>query len=109
MSDHQSDTADDQMELPDELPPTWTLFAAWLALMLIRAFREENAKLLEKHRQMEALLSIEEVADVLGVSKRTVEDIVASDRLQPIWVKGQRRFHPDAVDAYVRQEAQNDE
>jgi len=108
MNDQQSEATNDQIEVPDGLPPTWTLLLAWLALTLIQAFREENKKLLEKHRKMEALLSIEEVADVLGVSKRTVEDIVGSGRLQPIWVKGQRRFHPDAVEAYMRSKARDD-
>jgi excisionase family DNA binding protein len=108
MSDQQSEATNNQIEVPDGLPPTWTLLIAWLALTLIQAFREENKKLLEEHRKMEALLSIEEVADILGVSKRTVEDIVASGRLDPIWVKGQRRFHPDTVDAYLRSPAQKD-
>ncbi|MFB6230473.1 MAG: helix-turn-helix domain-containing protein [Salinibacter sp.] len=108
MRDQQSEAANDQIELPDGLPPAWTLLLAWLALTLIQAFREENKKLLEEHRKMEALLSIEEVADILGVSKRTVEDIVAAERLKPIWVKGQRRFHPDTVDAYQRSQARKD-
>jgi len=106
MSQHESDPADDRIELPDSLLPTWLFLAAWIMLTLIEAFREESQKLLEEQKQMEALLSIDEVADILGVSKRTVEDIVASERLKPIWVKGQRRFHPDTVDAYLRNQVQ---
>lgn len=105
MSDQTSET----LESPEDCPelPVWFFLAAWIVLTLTRTIRQENERLLEKHRQMEGLLSIDEVADVLGVSKRTVEDIVGRDRLQPIWVKGQRRFHPDAVDAYLRRKAQN--
>lgn len=107
MSDQTSDTPESRKEDRAGLP-VWFFLTAWIVLTLIRAIRKENERLLERHQQMEALLSIEEVADVLGVSKRTVEDIVSSERLKPIWVKGQRRFHPDAVDAYLRSQAQND-
>ncbi len=106
MDQQESDPTDSQTEIPDWVSPLWLLYAAWIMLTLIQAFRDESKKLLEEQRQMETLLSIDEVADILGVSKRTVEDIVASGRLKPIWVKGQRRFHPDTVDAYLRRQSQ---
>lgn len=67
--------------------------------------REENAELLEEHLSMKPLLSVEDLAKTLGVSKRTVETIIEEGELSPIWVRGQRRFHPDSVDAYLRRKS----
>lgn len=73
---------------------------------IAQLIRKENTELLEEHLSMKPLLSVEDLADTLGVSKRTVETIIAEGKLSPIWVRGQRRFHPDAVDAYLRRRSQ---
>lgn len=53
----------------------------------------------------EPLLRVQGVARRLNVSKRTVERLVADGELRPLWIKGQRRFTPAAVDAYLRTSA----
>lgn len=60
-------------------------------------------RLLEAAQATKPLMSVSDVARTLGVSKRTVETLVADEELRPLWIKGQRRFHPDAIDAYVRE------
>lgn len=89
-----------------QLLPSWVIaLMAWTLTRVAEIIREENAKLLSEHRQMQPLMSLTEVAEVLGVSKRTVEDIISSGNLEPIWVRGQRRFHPQSVAAYMRSDA----
>ena len=48
------------------------------------------------------LLDVGGVARRLSVSVRTVEKIIASGDLAPIWVEGSRRFDREAVEAYIR-------
>src|SRR5690606_7322678 len=48
------------------------------------------------------LLSLKDVADLLNVSERTVESIVANGDLRPVRIRGVRRFDPRAVRDYVR-------
>ena len=48
------------------------------------------------------LMDVEAVAQRLNVSKRTVETLIAEGQLNPIWVRGQRRFTRKAIDAYIR-------
>jgi excisionase family DNA binding protein len=89
------------------LPDALLLIFLWTIAITVRLVRRENEDLLRRHQEMECLMSIDDVAEVLGVSRRTMEDIVASGDLDPIWIKGQRRFHPDAVDAYLRRQAKD--
>ena len=56
-----------------------------------------------------ALLDVEDVARYLQVSKRTVETLIAEGQIEPIWVRGQRRFTREALDAYVRHRAEQGE
>ena len=57
-------------------------------------------------RTLPRLLSIEDVASVLGVSKRTVWRLVASGELRPAGRVGRRlRFRLGDVDAYLEREA----
>lgn len=65
----------------------------------------QNTELLQEHQSLKPLLSVGDVAETLGIGKRTVEKIISEGDLQPIWVRGQRRFHPDAVEAYMRRQA----
>ncbi len=48
------------------------------------------------------LWKIGDVATRLNVSTRTVENIIDNGKLTPIWIRGQRRFDPEAVEAYLR-------
>ena len=45
----------------------------------------------------------EQVADYLNISERTLDRIFDRGHLNPLWVRGQRRFDPEAVRAYVRE------
>jgi len=65
-------------------------------------FRAEAEKLLQEHSALRPLMSVKDVARTLDVSPRTVETLVADGELRPLWIKGQRRFHPDTIDAYIR-------
>jgi len=57
------------------------------------------------HSWPKPLLSVNNLAKTLNVSKRTVEKIIADGEIRPIWIRGQRRFHPETVDAYIRRMA----
>jgi excisionase family DNA binding protein len=48
------------------------------------------------------LLDVKDVARHLQVSKRTVETLIAEGQITPIWIRGQRRFTKEALDAYLR-------
>ena len=69
---------------------------------LSEIIEEQNERLLRKHTALKPLMSVKDVARTLGVSERTLETIINSGKLQPLWIKGQRRFHPDTVDAFMR-------
>jgi len=71
---------------------------------LIETIREQNHQLLEKHRALKPLLSFADAAKTLSISESTLEKIVANGKIQPLWVRGQRRFHPDQISAYLRKE-----
>ncbi len=84
---------DDSAHLPDDLRDA--------IVATIRDALAGTAAAPDPHR----LLTIEEVARRLSVSKTTVEREVDDGRLSPVRVRGQRRFDPRAVDAYVRESA----
>ena len=64
--------------------------------------RAQNKVLLEEYTGMRPLLSVKDVAKTLNISTRSVETLIAQSKLRPLWIKGQRRFHPDVVAAYIR-------
>lgn len=51
------------------------------------------------------LLTVKDVAAYLNISPRKVEDIIKLGQLTPLLVGKQRRFTPDAVEAYIRNHA----
>lgn len=51
------------------------------------------------------LLTLAEVAAVLGVSKRTAERLVCRGEIGTVRAGSARRVHPAALDAYVRSKA----
>ena len=69
---------------------------------LAEVVESQNEQLLQRHTTLKPLLSVKDVARTLQVSERTVETLIGVGHLRPLWVQGQRRFHPDAVDAYLR-------
>ncbi len=79
-----------------------TLLRPELAAHITETVRALNELLLTEHATMKQLLSVQDLARTLNVSPRTVENIIAAGKIKPLWVEGQRRFHPDAVDAYLR-------
>ncbi len=65
--------------------------------------REVNQQLLNEHIALKSLLSIRDVARTLSISVRTLETLLAEGKLpSPIWVGGQRRWHPDTIAAFLR-------
>ena len=68
---------------------------------LAEIIRVQNELLLKQHASMKPLLSVDDLAKTLNVSLRTVETLIKSGQILPLWIKGQRRFHPDAVNAYL--------
>lgn len=67
--------------------------------------RERIAALEQRVARLEGqrspLMSTDDVADYLSVSTRTVDRIIDRGRLNPYWVRGQRRFTPEEVDKYL--------
>ena len=51
--------------------------------------------------QRQKLWSVDDVALYLGVSRRTVETLIADGQLRPLWVGGSRRFTKEAIRAYL--------
>ena len=70
--------------------------------VLVETLRDEREELFFDQEMSQPLMSAKCVARKLAVSLRTVEKVVALGELVPIWIEGQRRFHPDVVDAYIR-------
>lgn len=82
----------------------WTRFVERrLERLLTRVIEDAVESAVKKYfdRTTRPYLDIKEVAWMLKVSKRKVEQLVTAGDLVPCWVGGQRRFHRDAVDAYM--------
>ena len=54
-----------------------------------------------------ALLTREEAADQLRVSVRTLDDLEASGRLRAVRIGRRVLYHPDTLDAFIRQQSRN--
>ena len=91
-----------ETEPPDVLAAKLETFKSELTQHIVEHIRALNDQLLQEHAALKPLMSVEDVARTLNVSARTVENLIGQGKLRPLWIKGQRRFHPDAVDAYVR-------
>lgn len=50
----------------------------------------------------DTLLSVDEVASLLGVSRRSVDQIIAEGDLKPLYIRSARRFSRSTIDAYLR-------
>lgn len=49
-----------------------------------------------------SLFTVAETADMLGVSKRTVETLIAEGELVPVYIRSARRISKDQIEAYLR-------
>ena len=87
---------------PDVLTAKLEALKAELKNELGDAFRLQAQLLLDEYTGLKPLLDVADVAKTLNVSPRTVEKIIGLGKLRPLWIKGQRRFHPDVVAAYLR-------
>ena len=79
-----------------------TLLRPELAAQIAETVHGLYELLLIEHAAQKQLLSVNDLAKTLNVSRRTVENIIAAGKIRPLWIEGQRRFHPDMVDAYLR-------
>ena len=79
-----------------------TLLRPELAAQIGETVRGLYELLLAEHAAQKQLLSVADLAKTLNVSRRTVETIIAAGKIRPLWIQGQRRFHPDVVTAYLR-------
>lgn len=68
--------------------------------------REELRAERRREAAPEPLLTKADAAEVLGVSERTVDTLVASGQLASVKVARCRRIPPQALHAYVRQQAE---
>lgn len=87
---------------PDMLTARLEAFETNLKEELAEIVRTQNELLLNQHMALKPLMSVSDVAATLTVSERTVEKLIVQGKLRPLWIKGQRRFHPDVVTAYIR-------
>ena len=55
-----------------------------------------------KNPQVRPLLSVGDVATLLSVSTRTVENMISEGEIRPLMIGRQRRFDPDTITAYIR-------
>lgn len=69
---------------------------------LVERVSDKLADLIEKTDRPEPLLTIDDVADYLRVSKRTVETLIAEGELVPLRIRTRRMFTREAIDAYLR-------
>ncbi len=60
-----------------------------------------SMRLLEVPKAKPPLMSVRDVGRRLNVSERTVRTLIADGQLRPIPIRGQHRFSPAAIDAYI--------
>lgn len=62
-----------------------------------------HQRLEEAEDSPESRWTPKQVADYLNISKRTVDRIIDRGHLNPLWIGEQRRFTPEAIEAYERE------
>ena len=65
------------------------------------AVREAAGDVLRRANELKPLLTEADVLRTLGVGRSTFIQKI-QPKLPPLWIAGQKRWHPDAVDAYLR-------
>lgn len=99
-----------EVELDDALLPESVRALKCDLLRRVRnIIRQEQERLLGQERPVKPLLSLDDLASTLGVSKRTAQRIVADGEIDPIWIRSQKRFRPEAVRSYLRRKAGEEE
>jgi excisionase family DNA binding protein len=73
----------------------------------IHALREE-VRALRGQRDADALLDMDEAAEILGVSRRTVDTLVHAGEITSLKVRRCRRIPRKALDAYIRRQAEGE-
>lgn len=63
---------------------------------------ERVLALINESVPLKPLLTVKDVSRTLKISERTVETLIGAGKLRPLWVGGQRRFHPDTITDYLR-------
>lgn len=58
--------------------------------------------------QLDPMLTVNEAAAYMRVSRRTVERLIARGELRPLHVGDRYRFHREAIDAYVSRNTRDD-
>jgi excisionase family DNA binding protein len=61
----------------------------------------------QKPNEDEGLMDVKKVAAFLGVSTRTVRNLINDGQIRPIRVGRQLRFSKGAIDAYVRRQVES--
>lgn len=87
---------------PDSLMTLVTELRDGLAADLATQIEETLIPLLDTPSRPEPLLTIDDVADHLRVSRRTVETLLAEGEIIALRIRGTRRFTREAVNAYIR-------
>lgn len=54
------------------------------------------------------LLTREEAAKRLRISKRTLDDMAAAGEIQPVRIRGRVLYHSETLEAYVRRQARGE-
>jgi excisionase family DNA binding protein len=69
---------------------------------LVDCLIQKHLDALSASQTPDPLWDVDEVAAYLGVSRRTVDTLIAGGEIKPMRVGRQRRFHRKAIDAYLR-------
>jgi excisionase family DNA binding protein len=103
----------------------WFLWVLWFWLLLLGIVEclfnpptplldrldtlDEKIDALRAERDPNRLLTREEAAERLRVSVRTLDTLRATGEIRAVKVKRRVRFHPEAVNAYMRRNAEGAE
>jgi excisionase family DNA binding protein len=70
-----------------------------IAMMIERAIDD---MIEDRIRSRDRMMKIPEVADRLGISERSVHNLIAGGKLRPIKVLGSTRFERAAIEDFIR-------
>lgn len=103
-------TAEIDETIKNETPPTLRQELRDVVAGLredIQALRNDVQALRRKEAPdgLEALLSREEAAEVLGISVRSLDDLEASGRIRAIRIEGRVLYSPETLHAFIQSRA----
>ena len=73
-----------------------------LEALIDQRVEERLQEHLQAAKPPEGLWDLKQVASYLNVSPRTVENLIADGSIRPLRIRGARRFHPAAIEAFLR-------